>query len=103
MPHELWHPGETPHQETGVPRICGFYGIVIRMYYGDHLPPHFHADYGDFGITMEIATLNVLSGRVPVHVLGLVSEWAALYKDELTQNRMRARSGLPLKPIEPLD
>ena len=73
------------------------------MYYGDHLPPHFHADYGDFGIVMEIATLNVLSGRVPVRVLGLVSEWAALHKAELAENWTRARGGLPLQAIEPLD
>ena len=26
-----------------MPEICGFYGIVIRMYCDDHEPPHFHA------------------------------------------------------------
>jgi len=28
-----------------MPELCRFYGIVIRMYYDDHLPPHFHAVY----------------------------------------------------------
>ena len=30
-----------------VPEICRFYGIVIRMFYRDHRPPHFHVEYGD--------------------------------------------------------
>jgi len=30
-----------------MPEISRFYGIVIRMYFGDHNPPHFHAAYGD--------------------------------------------------------
>ena len=30
-----------------MPEICRFYGIVIRMYFDDHPPPHSHAVYGD--------------------------------------------------------
>jgi len=29
-----------------MPDISRFYGIVIKIYYGDHPPPHFHAEYG---------------------------------------------------------
>ena len=28
-----------------MPEICRFYGIVIQMFYDDHSPPHFHAEY----------------------------------------------------------
>ena len=28
-----------------MPEISRFYGIVIRMYFGDHHPPHIHAEY----------------------------------------------------------
>lgn len=42
-----------------MPEISRFLGIVIAMYYRDHAPPHFHAIYGDFEVTVEIA-----SGRV---------------------------------------
>ena len=31
-----------------MPSICTFYGIVIYMYYNDHNPPHFHAEYAEF-------------------------------------------------------
>ena len=37
-----------------MPEISRFLGIVIRMYYRDHAPPHFHAEYGDHEITVEI-------------------------------------------------
>ena len=30
-----------------MPRICEFFGIVIYMYYNDHRPPHFHAEYAE--------------------------------------------------------
>ena len=30
-----------------MPAISMFLGILIRMYYKDHHPPHFHADYGE--------------------------------------------------------
>ncbi|MGZ8533283.1 MAG: DUF4160 domain-containing protein [Candidatus Binatia bacterium] len=28
-----------------MPTICVFFGIIIRMFYRDHNPPHFHAEY----------------------------------------------------------
>ncbi len=30
-----------------MPTISMFYGILIRMYYDDHNPPHIHAIYGN--------------------------------------------------------
>jgi hypothetical protein len=30
-----------------VPTISVFFGIVVRMYYDDHEPPHFDAYYGE--------------------------------------------------------
>jgi hypothetical protein len=30
-----------------MPEICRFYGIVIKMYFADHAPPHFHAEYAE--------------------------------------------------------
>ena len=28
-----------------MPELSRFLGIIITMYYNDHLPPHFHARY----------------------------------------------------------
>ena len=30
-----------------MPTICAFYGILIKMYWNDHAPPHFHVDYAE--------------------------------------------------------
>ena len=38
-----------------MPELSRFLGIVIVMYYNDHAPPHFHARYGTFEITVRIA------------------------------------------------
>lgn len=31
-----------------MPSICRFYGIIIYMYWNEHAPPHFNAEYGEF-------------------------------------------------------
>jgi len=49
---------------------------VIAMYYNDHAPPHFHAKYGPFEITVGIAD-GVVAGRFPRRALNLVLEWSA--------------------------
>ena len=28
-----------------MPEICRFFGIIIRMFYDEHNPPHLHAEY----------------------------------------------------------
>jgi hypothetical protein len=58
-----------------MPEISRFYGIVIRMYFDEHLPPHFHAEYGDYEALININTLAVISGKLPPRALGLVIEW----------------------------
>jgi hypothetical protein len=45
---------------TYMPEICRFYGIIIRMYYDDHNPPHFHAEYADDEAWININTLAVI-------------------------------------------
>jgi hypothetical protein len=35
-----------------VPEISRFFGIAIGMFYRDHAPPHFHAAYGGYHMTV---------------------------------------------------
>lgn len=86
-----------------MPEISRFLGIVIRMFYNDHPPPHFHARYGDQKVLIDIETLAVLRGRLSPKVLGLVIEWAALRQEELMQDWALAGANLPLRSIEPLE
>ena len=86
-----------------MPELCRFYGIVIRMYYDEHPPPHFHVDYQDAIATVRIDTLRVLHGNLPRRVLALVTEWALAHREELRQNWSRVERGEPLSPIDPLE
>jgi hypothetical protein len=85
-----------------MPELCRFLGIVIAMYYRDHGPPHFHAIYGGFEVTLEIETGNV-QGDFPPRALSHVQEWRQLHKVELLGDWELARRSEPLKRIDPLE
>ena len=72
------------------------------MYYREHAPPHFHAEYAEYEITVDIVS-GVVTGKFPRRALSAVLEWYSLHKDELADDWQRARQKLPLKPIEPLE
>jgi hypothetical protein len=55
------------------------------MYYRDHAPPHFHAEYGDSEITVDIRT-GVVNGEFPKRSLAAVLEWHSSHQDELLEN-----------------
>jgi len=85
-----------------VPTISRFFGIVIRMYYDDHAPPHFHAYYGDDVAVIAIDTLEVIEGGLPKRPLALVVEWAQQHRDELREDWRLAELHQALKPIPAL-
>jgi hypothetical protein len=83
-----------------VPTISSFYGILIRMYFGDHPPPHFHVRYHK--ARFEIETGDRLDGDLPPRAERLVREWADLHRAELEENWRRCEQRVPLDPVEPL-
>ena len=85
-----------------MPEICRFYGIIIRMYYDDHNPPHFHAFYSDDEAWININTLAVFSGSLPARALGLVIEWASMHQDELRHDWKLAKNQQKPEKIQPL-
>lgn len=85
-----------------MPRLSSFYGIVVAMYYREHGVPHFHVRYAEHNASVAIETLEVLGGSLPSRALSLVSEWAALHRDELAANWERARAEDPLEAVDPL-
>ncbi len=86
-----------------MPTISQFYGILIRMFYNDHLPPHFHAEYNEDEVLVSINPISVIRGSVPRRVRSLVFEWAALHQSELMENWNRCRRQEQPNSIEPLD
>lgn len=86
-----------------MPEISRFYGIIIRMYFVDHNPPHFHADYQGFKAEYDIQTLKLLNGALPKRAHALVLEWASLHREELMEDWHLASVPSTLKNIHPLD
>jgi len=85
-----------------MPEISRFLGIVIRMYYDEHRPPHFHAVYGDYHVEVVIAE-GIVQGRFPKRALRLVLEWLDEHREELLKDWGFAEQRLPLEPIAPLE
>lgn len=85
-----------------MPEISRFYGIIIRMFYNDHNPPHFHAFYGEEEVWISINTLAVFYGGLPSRALGMVIEWASLHQDELRRNWELAGNAQKPEKIAPL-
>jgi len=86
-----------------MPEVSRFFGIVIRMYFDDHNPPHFHATYGGSEAQIAIDPILVLEGRLPGRASSMVIEWAALHQRELMENWQRLQNDRPIQKIEPLE
>ncbi len=85
-----------------MPEISRFLGIVIGMFYRDHQPPHFHASYGDYEITVGIED-GIVTGKFPRRALSHVLEWYEAHREELRQNWDLAKARKPLRSIAPLE
>lgn len=73
-----------------MPIISIFFGIVIRINFEDHPPPHIHAQYQGQEALIAIRTGDVLRGRLPARVLRLVQDWVVENQAALMQNWDRA-------------
>ncbi len=85
-----------------MPEISRFYGIVIRMYFNDHVPPHFHAVSGGREAEIAIVPVTVRTGHLPPRAAAMVAEWASLHEAELLENWRRLHSDEPPTDIPPL-
>ena len=66
-----------------MPIISTFFGIIIRMYFGDHNPPHFHVEFqgekATFTFDGRLRSGNISSGTARK----LVRDWALRHRLEL--------------------
>jgi len=88
--------------ESAMPTISVFYGIVIRMFFDEHAPPHFHAQYAEFKTSINIRTLEVIDGKLPRRALELVLDWAELHQTELINDWDLCQQQQPPNKIDPL-
>ena len=86
-----------------MPVIAIFFGIVIRMYYKEHEPRHFHAEYqaqhGKFDFDGRMIVGNIRSKNA----LRLIEEWAQLNRTALDANWANITAGKPLDRIPLLE
>ena len=93
---------ELVNEGVEIPELCTFYGIRITLYFGDHAPAHFHAQYGDWNASIQIDDGELVAGKLPRQASRLVEEWRAQHAEELAVAWNRAQHNeLPGK-IEPL-
>ena len=86
-----------------MPIISTFFGIVIRMYYKEHAPPHFHAEYQGQQATLDFSG-QLLSGEIKSRTaLRLIREWAEGHRSQLEANWANMEAGRALERIEPLE
>ena len=85
-----------------MPLICEFFGIKIYMYWSDHTPAHFHAEYGEFKALIDIRSAVVIKGYLPSKQLKLVLAWCQIHEEGLLDNWEAAKQHRELLRIEPL-
>ena len=84
-----------------MPEISRFYGILIKMFFNEHNPPHFHAEYGEFKAIITIDK-GIVEGKIPKIALKLIFDWLDLHRDELMENWRNIEKKKALNKIEPL-
>jgi hypothetical protein len=86
-----------------MPEISRFYGIIIRMFFRDHVPAHFHALYSEHEAQIGIIDGEIIEGELPTKALRLVQAWVELHRDELLLNYNESqKEGGIISKIAPL-
>jgi hypothetical protein len=86
-----------------MPTISSFYGLLIRMFFNDHAPPHFHVQYAEYSATVDIKLLVIATGKLPRRAQELVLDWAELHQDELLEDWrlcMEKQQPIPIAPLQ---
>ncbi len=84
-----------------MPEISRFYGIVVRMFFEDHNPPHFHIEYQEYEASVNIED-GMVKGEISRRALKLVYEWLDIHREELFENWKNIQKTGEFIKIEPL-
>ena len=72
------------------------------MFHREHLPPHLHAQFGEYEITIDIETRRHY-GKFPAHAHRRILEWVGLHQAELLECWRLAREGKLIPRVAPLE
>lgn len=85
-----------------MPVISIFFGIVIRMFYKEHEPQHFHAEHAGQHAKFDFEG-NLLAGQIKSRkARQRIRQWAQLHRGELEANWAKMKAGRSLESIPPL-
>ncbi len=86
-----------------MPELSRFFGIVIRMFFEEHNPPHIHAEHQGNKAVFDLDG-NITRGNMKSRTaIKLVREWIDLHVLELRDDWDLAQAGKDLHKIDPLD
>jgi hypothetical protein len=86
-----------------VPIVSVIYGVDVSMFYQEHEPPHYHAEYQGQRAVFDFRG-RVLAGRIRSRTARrLIRQWAIRHGDDLARNWAKLKAGLPLDRIAPLE
>src|SRR2546428_5185508 len=85
-----------------VPIISTFFGIIIRMFFDDHEPRHFHAEHQGQTATLTSPVDSWSEVSVPEQLVGSSASAARAQQSELEENWKRAQKLQPLNQVAPL-
>ena len=73
------------------------------IYEYDHLPPHFHAKYGEYEAVFSIETGNRIKGEIPGKQERLIQAWVEIHRTDLEENfRLLSEDQASFFKIDPL-
>jgi hypothetical protein len=85
-----------------MPIISAFFGIIIRMFYKEHEPPHFHAEHNanqaKFSFDGDLLAGEIRSRKARERI----RTWALEHRAELEANWANMKAGRALESIAPL-
>ena len=85
-----------------MPVISTFYGIVIRMFYREHEPAHFHAEHSGQQATFNFDGKLVAGEIKSSKARRRIRQWVLQHRSQLEVNWVKMKAAQPLETIEPL-
>jgi Domain of unknown function (DUF4160) len=77
-----------------MPTVAIVDGIKIQFYWDDHMPAHFHAEYGEYRSQFSIDKLRMINGYIPNPQYRKVVAWAKSRRGQLRVAWIKCRSDI---------
>ncbi len=68
-----------------MPTLIIIEGVKISIFPNEHNPPHLHVDFAEYSCLIEISTLNVIKGEIPLKMYKKIQMWIATNQTKLLE------------------